>query len=131
MAYLRRRSWRGSRRSPETAVPIGAGRPAQGTLIHISIAVPFFSELRRGGSVERGEKCTTKREENLITRPRETERLNGELEIDYQRNRVMFHPNALREFTFSLPLTPSDVDVVRSLAQITRKLETHSFRNYL
>jgi hypothetical protein len=47
-----------------------------------------------------------------------------------QRNRVMFHPNALREFTFSLPLTPSDVDVVRSLAQITRKLETHSVRNY-
>ena len=37
---------------------------------------------------------------------RETERLNGELEIDYQRNRVMFHPNALRELTFSLPLTP-------------------------
>jgi hypothetical protein len=41
------------------------------------------------------------REENSVTRPRETERLNGELEIDYQRNRVMFHPNALREFTFS------------------------------
>jgi hypothetical protein len=69
------------------------------------------------------------REENSITGPRKTERLNGELEIDYQRNRVMFHPNALREFTFSLPLTPSDVDVVRSLAQITRKLETHNFRN--
>ena len=48
------------------------------------------------------------REENSITRPRETERLDGELEIDYRRNRVMFHPNALREFTFSLPLTPSD-----------------------
>jgi len=91
--------------------PDGCGRPAQGTLIHISIAVPLFSELRRVGSVD--------------------PRLNGELEIDYQRNRVMFHPNALREFTFSLPLTPSDVDVVRSLAQITRKLETHSFRNYL
>jgi hypothetical protein len=70
------------------------------------------------------------RKENSITRPRETERLNGELEIDYQRNRVMFHPNALRKFTFSLPLTPSDVDVVRSLAQITRRLETHGFRNY-
>ena len=42
----------------------------------------------------------------------------------------MFHPNALRELTFSLPLTPSDVDVVRSLAQITRKLEMHSPRNY-
>jgi len=41
------------------------------------------------------------REENSITRPRETERLNGELEIDYQRIRVMFHPNALRQFTFS------------------------------
>jgi len=71
------------------------------------------------------------REEDSITTPRETERLNGELEIDYQRNRVMFHPKALREFTFSLPLTPSDVDVVRSLAQITRKLEMHSFHNYL
>ena len=70
------------------------------------------------------------KEENSVTRPRETERLNGELEIDYQRNRVMFHPNALRELTFSLPLTPSDVDVVRSLAQITRKLEMHSSRNY-
>jgi hypothetical protein len=69
-------------------------------------------------------------EEISITRPRETERLNGELEIDYQRNRVMFHPNALRDFTFSLPLTPSDIDVVRSLAQITRKLDTHSSRSY-
>jgi hypothetical protein len=47
------------------------------------------------------------REENSITRARETERQNGELEIDYQRNRVMFPPNALREFTFSLPLTRS------------------------
>ena len=69
-------------------------------------------------------------EENSVTGPKETERLVGELEIDYERNRVMFHPNALREFTFSLPLTPSDVDVVRSLAQITRKLDTHSSRNY-
>jgi hypothetical protein len=67
--------------------------------------------------------------ENSITAPKETERLAGELEIDYQRNRVMFHPNALRDLTFSLPLTPSDVDVVRSLAQITRKLETHGLRN--
>ena len=70
------------------------------------------------------------KEESSVPSPRETERLNGELEIDYQRNRVMFHPNALRELTFSLPLTPSDVDVVRSLAQITRKLEMHSSRNY-
>ena len=68
-------------------------------------------------------------EENSITGPKETERLAGELEIDYQRNRVMFHPNALRELTFSLPLTPSDVDVVRSLERITRKLETHDLRN--
>jgi hypothetical protein len=68
-------------------------------------------------------------EQNSITAPKETERLAGELEIDYQRNRVMFYPNALRERTFSLPLTPSDVDVVRSLAQITRKLETHGLRN--
>jgi len=68
-------------------------------------------------------------EENSIIAPKETENLAGELEIDYQRNRVMFHPNALRELTFSLPLTPSDVDVVRSLAQITRKLATHGLRN--
>jgi hypothetical protein len=68
-------------------------------------------------------------EENSIAAPKETEKLAGELEIDYQRNRVMFHPNALRELTFSLPLTPSDVDVVRGLAQITRKLETHGLRN--
>jgi len=67
--------------------------------------------------------------ENSITAPKKTERLAGELEIDYQRNRVMFYPNALRDLTFSLPLTPSDVDVVRSLAQITRKLETHGLRN--
>ncbi len=67
--------------------------------------------------------------ENSITAPKETEKLAGELEIDYQRNRVMFYPNALRELTFSLPLTPSDVDVVRSLAQITRKLVTHGLRN--
>jgi hypothetical protein len=40
--------------------PDRCGRPAQGTLIHISIAVPLFLELRRVGSVERGEKCTTK-----------------------------------------------------------------------
>ena len=70
------------------------------------------------------------REESKVPRPRETERLSGELEIDYHRNRVMFHPNALRKLPFSLPLTPSDVDVVRSLAQITRKLGTHSSRNY-
>jgi hypothetical protein len=41
----------------------------------------------------------------------------------------MFYPSALRELTFSLPLAPSDVDVVRSLAQITRKLEMHGLRN--
>ena len=68
-------------------------------------------------------------EQNSITAQKKTERLAGELEIDYQRNRVMFYPNALRELTFSLPLTPSDVDVVRGLAQITRKLETHGLRN--
>ena len=68
-------------------------------------------------------------DENSITAPKETERLSGELEIDYQRNRVMFYPNALCELTFSLPLTPSDVDVVRTLAQMTRKLETHGLRN--
>jgi hypothetical protein len=67
---------------------------------------------------------------NPITRPRETERLSGELEIDYQNNTVKFHPKTLCEFPFSLPLTPLDVDVVRSLTQITRRLETHSFRNY-
>ena len=68
-------------------------------------------------------------EESSVTWPKETERLAGELEIDYQRNRVMFHPRARRELTFSLPLTPSDVDVVRSLTRITRKLETHDLRN--
>jgi len=65
-------------------------------------------------------------EQNSITAQKETERLAGELEIDYQRNRVMFHPNALREFTFSLPLTPLDVDIVRSLMQISRRLGTHT-----
>jgi len=54
------------------------------------------------------------------------EYFNGELEIDYQHNTVKFHPKALCEFPFSLPLTPLDVDVVRSLTQITRRLETHS-----
>jgi len=58
--------------------------------------------------------------------PRETERINGELEIDYQHNTVKFHPKALCGFPFSLPLTPLDVDVVRSLTQITQRLERHS-----
>jgi hypothetical protein len=62
----------------------------------------------------------------MTTPQRETERLDGELEIDYQRNTVKFHPNALCESTFSLPLTPLDVDVVRSLTQVNRRLETHS-----
>jgi hypothetical protein len=61
-----------------------------------------------------------------MTTPRETEKLNGELEIDYQRNRVKFYPNVLYESAFSLPLTPLDVDIVRSLTQISRRLETHS-----
>jgi hypothetical protein len=65
-----------------------------------------------------------------MTTPRESEKLNGELEIDYQRNRVKFHPNALCESAFSLPLTPLDVDIVRSLTQISRRLETHSSHNY-
>jgi hypothetical protein len=65
------------------------------------------------------------KKENSITRPRETERLNGELEIDYLHNTVKFHPNALSEFTFSLPLTPLDVDVVRSLTQTSRRVKTH------
>jgi hypothetical protein len=65
-----------------------------------------------------------------MTTPRETEKLNGELEIDYQRNRVKFHPNALCESAFSLPLTPLDVDIVRSLTQISRRLGTHNFRTY-
>ena len=61
-----------------------------------------------------------------MTTPRETERITGELEIDYQRNTVTFHPNALCESAFTLPLSPSDVDVVRSLAQINQRLETHN-----
>jgi hypothetical protein len=61
-----------------------------------------------------------------MTTPRETERLDGELEIDYQRNTVKFHPNALCETAFNLPLTPFDVDIVRSLTQIHQRLETHS-----
>ena len=61
-----------------------------------------------------------------MTTPRETEKLNGELEIDYQRNKVKFHPNALCESAFSLPLSPLDVDTVRSLTQISRRLETQS-----
>ena len=65
-----------------------------------------------------------------MTTPREIEKLIGELEIDYQRNRVKFHPNALCESAFSLPLTPFDVEIVRSLTQISRRLETHSFRTY-
>jgi hypothetical protein len=91
----------------------------------------FSRQLGSISPVERGEEMHNQRDENSSASPRETERLNGELEIDYQRNRVTFHPNALREFTFSLPLTPSDIDVVRSLAEITRRLETHSLGNYI
>ena len=69
-------------------------------------------------------------EENPITGPRETERLDGELEIDYHRNTVKFHPYGSCEFTFSLPLSPSEVDVVRSLTQTSRRLAMHSFRTY-
>ena len=61
-----------------------------------------------------------------MTTPRETEKLNGELEIDYQRNTVKFHPNPRCESAFSLPLTPLDVDIVRSLTQISRRLGTHT-----
>jgi hypothetical protein len=68
-------------------------------------------------------------EGSSIVAPAETERLAGELEIDYQHNRVMFHPNARRELTFSLPLTPSDIDIVRSLARTTQKLQTHGLRS--
>jgi len=61
-----------------------------------------------------------------MTTPRETERINGDLEIDYQRNTVTFRPNALCESVFTLPLTPLDLDIVRSLTQASRRLETHS-----
>jgi hypothetical protein len=63
---------------------------------------------------------------NPMTTPRETERLDGELEINYRRNTVKFHPNALCDSAFTLPLTPFDVDIVRSLMQINQRLETHS-----
>jgi hypothetical protein len=62
------------------------------------------------------------REGSPVTALRETERLTGELEIDYQRNTVKFHSSELCEFT--LPLTPLDVDVVRSLTQISRGLRS-------
>jgi len=39
---------------------------------------------------------------------------------------VKFHPKALCESMFSLPLTPLDVEIVRSLTQISRRLETYS-----
>ena len=61
-----------------------------------------------------------------MTTPRETERLGGQLQIDYQRNTVTFHPNALCESAFTLPLTPFDVDIMRSLTQIHQRLQTHS-----
>jgi hypothetical protein len=61
-----------------------------------------------------------------MTTPRETERLDGQLEIDYQHNTVTFHPNALCEPAFTLPLTTFDVDVVGSLTQINQRVETHS-----
>ena len=81
------------------------------------------------------------REENSITRPRETgqtQRLARwaigiglvSLTVGIVSGVAQRLAKPLRELTFSLPLTPSDVDVVRSLAQITRKLETHSSRNY-
>ena len=68
-------------------------------------------------------------EQSSILAPAETERLTGELEIDYPRNRVLFHPNAGDELTFSLPLAPSDIDIVRSLARITQKLQRHGLPN--
>ena len=56
--------------------------------------------------------------------PKQTKLLDGQLEIDYSRSRVVFHPNRLEETVFQLPLQPLDVDIVQSLTRMTEKL-TH------
>ena len=53
---------------------------------------------------------------------KQTKLLDGQLEIDYNRNRVVFHPNRLEEIVFQLPLQPLDVDIAQSLTQMTEKL---------
>jgi len=67
---------------------------------------------------------------SIIT-SKETEWLAGELEINHQRNTVEFHPKALCELTFSLPLTPSEIDAVRTLTQIGRRLQTHNVGTHI
>jgi hypothetical protein len=53
---------------------------------------------------------------------KQTKVLDGQLEMDYRRNRVVFHPNQLGEIVFQLPLQPLDVDIAQSLTRITEKL---------
>jgi hypothetical protein len=59
---------------------------------------------------------------------KQTRVLDGHLEMDYSRNRVVFHPNQLGETVFQLPLQPLDVDIVQSLARIAEKLTNGSAR---
>jgi len=53
---------------------------------------------------------------------KQTRVLDGQLEMDYSRNRVVFHPKQLGETVFQLPLQPLDVDIVQSLARMAEKL---------
>ncbi len=42
----------------------------------------------------------------------------GELEVDFTRNRVVFHPKAGK--AFQLPLAPLDVEIAQQLAKYAR-----------
>jgi hypothetical protein len=59
---------------------------------------------------------------------KQTKLLDGQLEIDYSRNRVVFHPNRLEETVFQLPLQPLDLDIAQSLTRMAEKLTNGSAR---
>jgi hypothetical protein len=56
----------------------------------------------------------------MDSRSRATEQVSGELEIDYLRNRVVFHPNDLNDVAFQLPLAPLDINIARSITRYAK-----------
>ena len=48
----------------------------------------------------------------------------GELEVDFTRNRVVFHPRAGK--AFQLPLSPLDVEIAQQLSKYARTNQEHA-----
>jgi hypothetical protein len=51
--------------------------------------------------------------------------VNGQLEVDYASNRVIFYPDAPGEPRLALPLQPLDVDIAQSLSSISARLRAN------